>query len=270
MAVDSKTWAAATLAYAEKHGIDPTTLNPDDPKVQAIVKKYQTQRNARTRQTASRSLAKITGITNSKVAAKASDNPTIPPSPKTKGLSNAEVTAMLAGERINKRADIMISDTPPPLVGEEPEQSKGSKKGTIIDPWNVEYYKIRESHTGTTVSFNWYMALPPTENDIDDAFRVALGLRPSEGSKASSNKVIGEVVLLPNGPKLSKNETLLASRLSRISELEKLESSEKNAWQTPKQAFFSNLTTTFLPPIAIFILGAGFSWAFAGFIPRQK
>jgi len=153
-------------------------------------------------------------------------------------------------------------------------------------------YEVEESQTGVTIIFVWYEAQPPNQKDLDDVFGVALTL-PSHTTDLDDlvaelrtkikpppsmppgfvletptdrPKAVKAAIMSGRKQKLSESEAILDSKLNRIIDLQAISDSRK----TRKQDFLFSLETTFLPPIAVLILGLCLRWVLSGFAPRQK
>ena len=188
----------------------------------------------------------------------------------------------------------------------KPEVSAG---GQPIPPSHYKVYKAKESQTGVTVSFVWYLPTPPDLTDLDNVFEHALGsdglpatprkwkevlqkpadiiglppvgvvFDPFKGSEIEIEQGAKGAILSSNrGPKLSEDESILASRLSRLWELHiaismaelhinsqveatpGLSARELSVW----------LAVVVLIPVAVLMLGIVFMWVFSGFVPKQN
>ncbi|HYA42844.1 MAG TPA: hypothetical protein VEF34_16180 [Syntrophobacteraceae bacterium] len=188
----------------------------------------------------------------------------------------------------------------------KPEVNAG---GQPVPPSHYKVYKAKESQTGVTVSFVWYLPTPPDLTDLDNVFKHGLGSgglpatprewkeqlqKPAEiiglppvgvmfdpftGSQIEQGAK-GTILSSSRGPKLSDNESTLASRLSKLAELQLsvliaenlLLRAEKTLEATPglsAREFSVWLVVVILIPVAILVLGFCLRWVLFGFSKQQ-
>lgn len=149
-------------------------------------------------------------------------------------------------------------------------------------------YTAKESETGVSVSFEWLQPDPPDQMDLDEVFAVALGVeRDIENEHGNADKRGFTVIDARGLSKLSKNESILATRLQRLGDpdfhFRNIFVRSRDRWaerglyspesERPTPAyvdFFGQLCVTVFVPLVVLVLGLVLKWVFSAFAQEKS